>query len=265
MASTPVAATTVTTRMAPDLQHALIGAAESPPARRDWWSESIAKHGVPAIDALAEWLSDDDLRPFALRTIVLAAEHGGQVALGAAQSVLAGFDTRQMSRDELATFWRAQGRIDALAKHRPIGPPAGGPIGDLVAGRLYRRTALHAAGLGGNRQKGISYPANGDHATLFPTGQGRDVYGYEDRWDGDEFVYYGEWSGSGDMTFTGGNQAIIDRSPNLYLLVGQGKGIYLFEGRFEYSGHTFQRAVREGKEARAIVFRLRKVSERVDL
>lgn len=246
-----------------NLQQALIGAAESPPGRRDWWSDKIAAHGVAAIEALAGWLSDADLREFALETIVMAAERGGQVAAGAAQSVLSDFDTRHLSRDQLAAFGRAQGRVDTLVRHAPPNPePA--RLTSLVAGRLYRRRELHRSGLGGNQQKGISYPASGRHALLFSGGTGREVYGYEDRWDRDEFHYYGEWSGSGDMTMTGGNAAIVDRSPHLYVFTGQSKGVVRFEGRFEYVKHFNEWTKREGKQARAIVFRVRKVADRVE-
>jgi len=247
-----------------DLQQSLIGAAESPPNRRDWWSERVAEHGVAAIDALAGWLSDTDLHKFALDTIVLAAERGGQAAVEAARSALAEFDPRHVNREQLAAFGRAQGRVDTLARHAPPAPePA--RVTSLVAGRLYRRRQLHASGLGGNQQKGISYPAGGRHALLFSGGSGRAVYGYEDQRDGDEFAYYGEWSGGGDMTMTGGNAAILSRSPNLYVFTGQSKGVYRFEGRFEYVTHFSKHAMRQGKRASALVFRLRRVADRVDL
>ncbi len=94
---------------------------------------------------------------------------------------------------------------------------------------------------------------------------GREVYGYEDRWDGDEFLYYGEWSGSADMALTGGNAAIVDRSPHLYLFTGHSKGVYRFEGQFEHVAHSHEWAKREGQQAKALVFRLRMVGDRVDL
>jgi hypothetical protein len=120
--------------------------------------------------------------------------------------------------------------------------------------------------LGGNRQTGISYPRDGTHVLLFPTSGGRDHFGYNDRWDGeDEFLYYGEWKGSPKMSLTGGNAAIIDRSPNLYLLPAVSKGLYRFEGAFEYLTHTMEWTKREGNPQRAIVFRLRRVSDTVEL
>lgn len=247
-----------------ELQQALIGAAESPPDRRDWWSDKVAVHGIAAIEALADWLQDSDLHRFALDTIVLTAERGGQTAAGAAKSVLDAFDARHLPREQMAAFGRAQGRVDALVRGGPTTPqPA--RLTNLVAGRLYRRRQLHSSGLGGNQQKGISYPASGRHALLFSGGLGREVYGYEDRWEGDDFVYYGEWSGGGDMTMTGGNAAIVDRSPHLYVFTGQTKGVTRFEGRFEYVKHFNEWTKREGKQARAIVFRLRKVADRVEV
>ena len=43
-------------------------------------------------------------------------------------------------------------------------------------------------------------------------------HGYADAPVGDEgYRYFGEWSGTGDMSMTGGNQMVLDRSPELYL------------------------------------------------
>ena len=38
---------------------------------------------------------------------------------------------------------------------------------DLVEDKVYKRRDLHDAGLGGNQQKGISYPADGTYVLLF--------------------------------------------------------------------------------------------------
>jgi hypothetical protein len=226
-----------------DLRSLLIAAAESPPDRRDQWVEPVARHGDRAIRELARWLDDRDLRDFALTTILRAGELGWAAA---AEDAL-----NEALHDGTS------------APKRPS--PGHAKVDGLVRGQLYRRTALHESGLGGNRQTGISYPAHGDHALLLPTVGGRETYGYHDRWDGDDFIYYGEWKGTPEMAMTGGNAAIVDRSPNLYLFTGQGHGVYRFEGQFEYLTHTTEWTERAGNVQRAIVFRLRRVSASVEL
>lgn len=131
--------------------------------------------------------------------------------------------------------------------------------GGLVAGQPYARRALHVAGMGGNWQKGISYPARGDYVLLFSSPTGRDIYGYNDHHESDEiFEYFGEWSGAADMAMTGGNLAITERSRELYLFTSIGKGMVRFEGRFELLEHRSAEAERDGRRGRAIVFRLRR-------
>lgn len=126
----------------------------------------------------------------------------------------------------------------------------------LEVGRLYRRRELHEQGLGGDRQKGISYPAGGNHVLLFSGARHRIDYGYRDTWERpDVFKYFGEWRGPGDMTLTRGNAAIVDRSPNLYLFL-YAKGLYKFAGRFRCLGQDTEPTRRDGKSALAIVFRL---------
>lgn len=128
----------------------------------------------------------------------------------------------------------------------------------LVPGGIYRRRDLHRGGLGGNWQKGISYPAKGDYVLLFSNPHGRDEYGYHDRWESATvYRYFGEWSGSGDMTMTGGNRKIIERSPELHLFT-ETPGGYRYEGRLEFIDHQFETTRREGRTLSAIVFRLRR-------
>jgi hypothetical protein len=247
--------------MTEGLRSLLIGAAEAPPNRRFEWRERIARHGDIAVRALADWLHDEELREFALSTIVRAAE------LGAAPIALAVL--KQAGRGQLDREWHAEieRATDRISRVRPIAPRARptASVAQLVRGQIYRRTELHEAGLGGNRQTGISYPADGGHAMLLTTVGGGEHYGYRDRWAGDDFLYYGEWKGTPEMSLTGGNAAIINRSPNLYLFASQGKGSYRFEGAFEYLTHTTEWTQREGNQQRAIVFRLRRVSDAVEL
>jgi hypothetical protein len=55
---------------------------------------------------------------------------------------------------------------------------------DLVVGRVYRRRELHLAGLGGNWQSGISYPADGTYVLLFSDPDARQEHGYAVTWCG---------------------------------------------------------------------------------
>lgn len=244
-----------------ELRTLLTAAAASRADDRGEWRDPIAQHGDAAVRALDEWLDDRDLRAFALATILRAAELG---AAPIAEAVL-----RKAQRRALAAAGSSElgDAADAVERLRGVGnPETPSPIRRLVRGRVYRRVGLHAAGLGGNRQTGISYPANGNHALLLTTIGGREHFGYNDRWEGDdELLYYGEWKGTPEMSLSGGNAAIIERSPNLYLFASEGKGFYRFEGAFEYLTHTTEWTKREGNPQRAIVFRLRRVSDTVEL
>jgi hypothetical protein len=134
--------------------------------------------------------------------------------------------------------------------------PSTAPIApdDLVVGRCYRRLDLHNGGLGGNRQKGISYPARGTYCLLFSDPNKVHDYGYKDQPIGDAgYRYFGEWSGAGDMVMTGGNKAISDRSPELYLFTAAACG-YVFRGRQRLVAVDHAKATRDGREFNAIVF-----------
>jgi len=101
---------------------------------------------------------------------------------------------------------------------------------------------------------------------LFSGGTGRTDFGYEDQWrDGERYEYFGEWNGPGDMNMTGGNAAIRDRSPELFLFVERQSGQHEFLGRFELVDMERRQAVRDGRESSAIVFVLRKVADVVEL
>lgn len=128
-----------------------------------------------------------------------------------------------------------------------------------MPGRTYRRSELHDQ-FGGNRQKGISSPARADFAMLF-TGRGKE-FGYPDQSiDTDTFEYSGEGL-VGDMTFTPGNKAIIDRSPNLHLFETLGGGQVRYIGLFKHVSHRFVTTKDSAnQDRRAIVFRLERVVE----
>lgn len=141
-----------------------------------------------------------------------------------------------------------------------------GTLPGLIRGYGYRRRELREAGLLGNIYSGISYPADGDHACLFSGGPNSDAYGYRDMPSGENgYRYYGEWRGTRDMSLTGGNKVILDRSPNLYLFVNEGGGLHRFEGQFMVTGHERVVGEREGTIGEAIVFILERVADEVRL
>ena len=67
------------------------------------------------------------------------------------------------------------------------------------------------------------------------------------------------------MKMSAGNAAIRDRSPDLYLFTQQERATYRFEGRFEYVDHLWESTTDGGPERLAIVFRLRRVADVVEL
>lgn len=222
--------------------------------------DPIADHGPSALGSLVG-LANEGLGAFAVKTIVRIAEAGAREdavkALREIDRSVAGGAVVSDIEAALAKFAppRARSSPGQKAAHAE-------PAHDrLVAGRRYRRTDLHAARLGGNRQKGISYPATGTHVLLFSGGTGRSDYGYDDQWlDEDLYRYFGEWSGPGDMTMTGGNARIIERSPRLFLFIQRSDRLQEFVGQFEYVRDERILAVRDGREARAIAFVLRLIA-----
>lgn len=137
-------------------------------------------------------------------------------------------------------------------------------LATLRIGAFYARTALHDLGLGGERQRGISYPMLGSHALLFSHAPNEE-FGYQDGWvDAAQGIYRfsGMWFGNGPMTLTRGNLAIVDRSPNLHLFVRSGTK-YRYEGPFEcvdYENVT-GRNPWHGVAESALVFVLRRSSD----
>jgi hypothetical protein len=247
------------------LNEVLIAAAEAPPEDRIQYRDKTASYGEAAIDRLMDlpWIGDPTYAAFAIRTIAkageLGARHAAIDALTRAKSIVSSDFHRSDIAAALASLGVAQ-RPDATGMKRSSGARSA-PIApdDLVVGRCYRRSDLHDGGLGGNRQKGISYPASGTYCLLFSDPSKVTEYGYHDQPLGsDGYRYFGEWSGSGDMTMTGGNQAIVDRSPELYLFTTASCG-RVFRGRFKVDSWETARASRDGHEANAIVFILGRV------
>ncbi|HOC44119.1 MAG TPA: HNH endonuclease signature motif containing protein [Thermoanaerobaculales bacterium] len=129
---------------------------------------------------------------------------------------------------------------------------------DFVPGRLYNRRELHDE-YGGQRQGGISTPANHPMVFLF-TGEAGHQFGYRDGFlDDGTFRYFGEGQ-VGDMRMKFGNLAIRDHHLN-------GERLYLFKSRkdrkLEYQGEVAYvdhaevvTADKNGDPRRAIAFRL---------
>jgi hypothetical protein len=228
------------------------------------YRDRIVAHGPEALHALKELARELDFGPFAIRTIHKIGDTGFRVE---AAQTLREIDRAQLTGPTARDLDEALRGLEPrnIASTRDEETPAD-PVGaELVAGRKYRRRDLHAAGLGGNRQKGISYGAEGTHALLFSGGSGRSLYEYDDQLVGDRLEYFGEWSGSNDMAMTGGNAKIVELSPDLWVFIERGKGLQEFQGAFAYESHRFVSMARDQRAATAIVFTLQKVKDRVTL
>lgn len=153
--------------------------------------------------------------------------------------------------------------IDAYRNAWPrLGLPANATgrqavLAGLRPGTLYRRTELIELELLGDEQKGISYPAEGEHVVLFSSGRRGGEYGYEDRWVGGLFEFFGEWRGPGDMRMERGNLAIEQRTHELYLFEHVDRANHRYVGRFGYVSHAKRAVECDGRTANAIVFTLR--------
>ena len=233
--------------------------------------DAIAVHGAAAIRAIRSWLGDASLVSFAIRVIEKAAtvDAGARdLAIETLRGVQGGAFSELARRDALDALRRLGGAarpIKSTTRREPT-PRSAGSLPALIRGYGYRRRELREAGLLGNIYSGISYPADGDHACLFSGGPNSESYGYRDMPSGDTgYRYYGEWRGTRDMSLTGGNKVILDRSPNLYLFVNEGGGLHRFEGRFMVTGHETVVAEREGTIGEAIVFALERVADEVRL
>ncbi len=131
-------------------------------------------------------------------------------------------------------------------------------------GALYhRRNQIHAV-YDGQRQGGISTPANAPFIFIF-TGEAGKSHGYSDHWedegkDGLVFYYYGEGQ-RGDMEFKGGNAAILNHVRNgkrVLLFKALGKGLpYRFEGELFLLGYEIDPHCPDSSGAirKGIVFR----------
>ena len=225
--------------------------------------DPIAAHGARAIEAIAPWLLDPERGAFAVRVLGKIADLGYCTeAVDALRMAQAQNPSDLVRRDIDAEVNRLDPRSSrTLAPHRGAGKasPTYSPD-ELVVGKVYaRRRDLHKYGLGGNWQKGISYPADGAYVLVFSDPVKGAEHGYKDTSVGsDQYRYFGEWDGTGDMTMTGGNAAIRDRSPEIHLFIAATGG-YRYEGRFRFEGYDIEATVRDGRQFNAIVFRLARV------
>lgn len=135
-------------------------------------------------------------------------------------------------------------------------------LGFEIGGLYSRRDDIHAR-FSGQRQGGISTPADFPYIFAFTGEVGHD-HGYHDYWDTEGlFHYYGEGQ-SGDMTYTGGNRAILRHDKDgkrlfVFQMLGRGKP-YRFLGEFKFERAYEQPGVTSRSGARkAIVFVLRPV------
>jgi hypothetical protein len=187
------------------LDDAMMGAAEAPPSIRIEFRDPIAQYGVAGIARVMPWLSDPKLSAFAVRVIARAADFD------------AAAEARRVLQGALAVL-TGPARSDAVDALQKLGGPTRAPriapsrsaaaepttLAELVEGRVYKRSDTHDSGLGGNRQKGISYPAQGIYVLLFSDPDSAHEWGYKDSWLGNlRYRYYGEWNGTGDMLPTG--------------------------------------------------------------
>ena len=134
-------------------------------------------------------------------------------------------------------------------------------MADFEIGTTYRRKELHDK-YGGQRQGGISTPANHTMIFLF-TGASGEAHGYKDGWQSDDsFWYYGEGQ-RGDMEFTRGNKAIVNHSESqksIHLFESLGSGQVRYLGEFHCEGHHESQAPDSwGNIRKAIIFELRQI------
>jgi len=242
------------------LDEAVMGAAEAPPSIRIEYRDQIARHGVAGIVRVTPWLTDPKMAAFAVRVIARAAEFGAaddarRALLGAIGSLVE--PARSDAASALETLGVRSRQSPRSRGSKTTTPPAEAiSLEELIEDRVYKRRDLHVSGLGGNRQKGISYPARGTYVLLFSDPDSEAEWGYQDTWDGpDRYRYYGEWDGTGDMLMRGGNLAIVDRSSEIYLFVKVPNG-HRYAGIFELQSQERVPATRDNKQFMALVFTL---------
>lgn len=133
---------------------------------------------------------------------------------------------------------------------------------EFTKGEIYdRKIDIHIP-FGGSHQPGIS-ASNKTSAIFLFSGETGEQYGYNDRREGQHYIYVGEGR-EGPMTMTGGNLAILEhasagRALHLFNSLGKGKGqIYIGE----YTCESFSLDVgpdKKKQQREIIIFKLLEV------
>jgi len=127
-----------------------------------------------------------------------------------------------------------------------------------VGGVYHRLNDLHEK-YGGQRQGGISTPADYALVFLFASKEGKQ-YGYRDEFQDDGTFWYTGEGQTGDMTMERGNKAIRSHrstGKELHLFSSLGSGLVRYVGQAFYLDHHWEeRLDQDGKPRRAIVFEL---------
>jgi 5-methylcytosine-specific restriction protein A len=127
------------------------------------------------------------------------------------------------------------------------------------AGQIYNRQRDIHDRFGGQRQGGMSTPA--DHSIIFLfTGESGATYGYKDEFRPDGTFWYTGEGQQGDMQFIRANRALRDHQQegkHVHLFEAIGKGAVKYIGEAEYLGHHFEERpdIKEGLR-KAIIFEL---------
>jgi 5-methylcytosine-specific restriction protein A len=133
-------------------------------------------------------------------------------------------------------------------------------------GAHYVRMELHNQ-FKGNRQKGISSPADEPFIFVF-TGPSGERHGYVDEFQSDGTLLYYGVGRYGDMSMDHPNTALRDHRENdesVYVFEETNKdGVMSYIGEYQYQDHSWVQAPDENDEVRdAILFRLTPVSESI--
>jgi 5-methylcytosine-specific restriction protein A len=136
-------------------------------------------------------------------------------------------------------------------------------------GALYNRQVDIHGRLGGQQQGGISTPIGFPVIIIF-TGEAGFDHGYRDFWDDNGvFHYFGEGQ-RGDMSYSGGNKAVLTHEKNgkallLFQMMGRGKP-YRYLGQFRVIGAYESGAIPDttGAVRKAIIFRMVPVESDAD-
>lgn len=129
-------------------------------------------------------------------------------------------------------------------------------------GSVYRRQEIHNV-FGGQRQGGISTPAQYPAIFLF-TGDDGNAYGYRDEWKDDGFFHYTGEGQVDDMKMARGNYRLMRHAQNgdwVLLFEKVGRGQYRFSGYMEYATH-YEAVIPDvtGKLRSGIIFKLKPIT-----